>query len=309
MKLRSRIAGVATAALLAACASAPVADPSGGLTLATLEALGLEARPGDVPTYYSPGFDERARTLQRLVEEGQRFFADSLGLRAPVHLAVLSEADWSRITPTPYTVPFYSPGAKVIVLPATTAGIIVDDYLAARPRLPADRLRRIEAAGFSYEAGAHAMVDLIGYHELGHLYTPAYGIRTPGHWLNEFVATYFAYSFLRRARPDLAELWDGIVQPAPDARPAHTSLADFDRLYFGVGPENYFWYQGIFAAKVSEVFDHHGLGFLPALRDAFPADQPGRLTDDEVLGRLDRLHPGFGDWAARLEGFSPGPAT
>jgi hypothetical protein len=243
------------------------------------------------------------------VEEGQRFFADSLGLRAEVHLAVLAEGDWSRITPTPYTVPFYSPGAKVIVLPATTAGIVVDDYLAARPHLPADRLRRIEAAGFSYEDGAHAMVDLIGYHELGHLYTPAYGIRPPGHWLNEFVATYFAYSFLRRARPHLAELWDGIVQPAPDARPAHTSRADFDRLYFGVGPENYFWYQGTFAAKVSGVFDQHGLGFLRALREAFPADRSEQLTDDEVMGRLERLHPGFGAWAARLEGLSPGPAT
>jgi hypothetical protein len=254
-----------------------------------------------VPTFHSPGYAHRAATLQRMVEDGRRFFADSLGLLADVHLAVLSEEDWSRITPIPYTIPFFSPGAALIVLPATTAGPIVDDYLDSQHRLPQARLQRIRDAGFTFEEGAHTMVDLIGYHELGHLYTRAYGIQIPGHWVSEFLATYFAYAYLRRAQPHLAELWDGIVQRAPDARPAHTSLTDFDRLYFGVGPDNYFWYQGIFAARVSEVFAERGLAFLAAVRDAFPAGTTDPLPGDEVLARLEAIQPGFLAWAAWLQ--------
>jgi hypothetical protein len=286
-------------------AGAPSADPSEGLTVAALRALGVEAVPGDVPTYHSPGYAHRAATLQRMVEDGRRFFADSLGLLADINLAVLSEEDWSRITQIPYTIPFFSPGAAMIVLPATTAGPVVDDYLDSQHRLPPSRLQRIRDAGFSFEEGAHTMVDLIGYHELGHLYTRAFGIQPPGHWVSEFLATYFAYAYLRRAQPHLAELWDGIVQPAPDTRPAHMSLTDFDRLYFGVGPDNYFWYQGTFAARVSEVFAQRGLGFLTAVRDAFPAGTTDPLPGDEVLARLEAIHPGFLVWAAWLHRAAP----
>ncbi|CAN5814995.1 hypothetical protein BH23GEM3_BH23GEM3_12630 [soil metagenome] len=305
MNGKPSLAALAAVTLLAGCATPaqppPTADPSGGITIAKVRALGVEMLPGPVPTYHTPGYAERARTLQRMVEEGRRFFADSLELRADVNLAILGEAEWARLTPVPYTIPFFSPGASLIFLPATTAGPIVDDYLASEPRLPAARLQQIERAGFSFEDGAHTMVDLIGYHELGHLYTPAYGIQPPGHWVNEFLATYFAYAYLRRAQPRLAELWDGMVQPAPDSRPPHTSLADFDRLYFGVGPENYFWYQGTFAARVSEVFAERGLGFLVAVREAFPAGADTPQTADEVLNRFERIHPGFIAWAASLE--------
>jgi len=103
------------------------------------------------------------------------------------------------------------------------------------------------------------------------------------------------------ADPRLAELWDGIVQSAPDVRPDHTSLADFDRLYFGVGPVNYFWYQGTFAARVTEVFAERGLGFLADVRDAFPVGSAAPLSHTEVLARFEAIHPGFVAWAAALE--------
>jgi hypothetical protein len=314
MDLARSLTVVSLAAMIAGCAPsalwaqdpAPAADPSGGITVASILAIGTEVLAGDVPVYHSSGFSHRAAELQALIESGRHFFQDSLGLRAHVNLAVLSQADWSRLTDVPYTIPFYSAGEAVIFLPATTAGPIVDDYLSNQPRLPAARLARIRDAGFDFEDGAHAMVDLIGYHELGHLYTRAYGIQPPSPWMHEFLATYFAYAYLRRTQPHLAELWDGMVAAPPDARPPHTSLADFDRLYFGVGPENYFWYQGVFATRVTEVFDRHGLGFLSAVRESFPASDngtqpPPAYSSDEVFAALERIDPGFMAWAERLE--------
>jgi hypothetical protein len=292
---------VAELTTAAAAEPAPPGEPPRDISLAAVRDLGVDVLPGAVPAYHTPGYGERTAGLQRMVEEGRRFFSDSLDLRAEVNLAVLDEADCARLTPLPYTIPFFAAGAAIIFLPASTAGIIVDDYLASEPRLPAARLQQVRAARFSFVEGAHTMVDLIGYHELGHLYTRAYGIQPPGHWVEEFMATYFAYAYLRRAQPRLAEVWDAIVQPAPDTRPAHTSLGDFDRLYINVGPENYFWYQGTFAARVTEVFNERGLGFITAVRDAFPVGGEADLQPGVVLERFERIHPGFIAWAAALE--------
>jgi hypothetical protein len=311
---RSTIA-CALAVVLTGCspAAAPAQDraasedPSGGITVEAILALSPHVLAGDVPVYHSPGYVRRAAELQALIDDGRRFFDDSLGLRAEVSLAVLAEADWSRLTDVPYTIPFYSSGAALIFLPATTAGPIVDDYLASQARLPAARLARIRDAGFDYEQGAHTMVDLIGYHELGHLYTRAYGIQPPSPWMHEFLATYFAYAYLRRAQPRLADLWDGMVAAPPDDRPQHTSLPDFDRLYFGVGPENYFWYQGTYATRATEVFARHGLGFVSAVRDAFPAGgDAAQHSGEEVLAALERIDPGFMAWADSLQSVGQG---
>lgn len=50
-------------------------------------------------------------------------------------------------------------------------------------------------------------------------------------------------------------MWDGILGAYRDAvRPKHTTLADFDRLYFGVGARNYIWYQARFQQMVRTAF-------------------------------------------------------
>jgi hypothetical protein len=285
----------------APAAAVAAADPSGGITLARIRSLGVEARPGTVSVYFTPGSGDRAAKLQQMLEEGARFFADSLQLRAEINLAVLTESDWAALTPVPYGIPFFSAPASIIFLPATLDGPIPTDYLTHRPNYSAASLEKIRASGRSFEEGARTTVDLIGLHELGHLYTRAFGIRPPSPWVSEFLATYFAYAFLRRQHPELASLWDGIVPLPASVQPQHTSLADFDRLYFGVGPQNYFWYQGTFAAKVTEVFSERGLDFVVAMRTAFPAGASEQLSGHEVLDRLERIHPGFIAWAAALE--------
>jgi hypothetical protein len=281
-------------------ADVSTSDPSAGITLGALRALGLQELPGEIPVLHTPGYGARAAALQSMLEEAAGFFADSLGVRAPVSLALLDEAHWTAMTPIPYTFPFYAPGPGIIFLGATPEGIVSAGLRAGAEHLPAERLARIRAAGFTVEDASTAAVDLIGLHELGHLYVRAYGIQPPGHWLNEFLATYFGYAFLRRARPELAEMWLGIIPPPPGQRPPHTSLEDFDRMYFGVGPENYSWYQGMFSAQVGEVFAARGLGFLEGVRDAFPAGTVDPVAADEAMARLERLHPGFAAWAGEM---------
>jgi hypothetical protein len=282
-------------------ATTSAADPSGGLTLSRIREVAGESRPGSVQLFFTPGHSARAEMLQRMVEEGVRFFADSLQLRAEVNLAVLDAPAWAELSDVPYGIPFFSPIASVIFLPATLDGPIPADYLSHRAHYSSESMEKIRASGLTFEEGAHTMVDLIGYHELGHLLTHAFGIRPPSAWMSEFLATYFAYAFLRREHPKLASLWDGIVPIPASYQPQHTSLQDFDRLYFGVGPQNYFWYQGAFAARVTEVFSGRGLDFLRSVRQAFPAGVEEQPSSHQVLERLDGIHPGFIAWADSLE--------
>jgi hypothetical protein len=282
--------------------SAPAANPRALMTPELMLRMGAVKLDGPVPAYHSPGYEERARELQRLLAVGMRFYADSLALRAPIRLALLDAAHWQALPEqVPYGVPFYAMPANLVFLPASRDNVVTADYLMRRPDYSAAALARIAESGLSFEEGAFRTVDLIGYHELGHIYTHAYGIRPPTRWLSEFLATYFAYAVLAREMPALAALWDGMT-PLPDSfQPRHTSLDDFERLYFGVGPENYFWYQGTFSSKVSEVFAARGLAFLREMREAFPVEGD-RPSAAEALERVERVHPGFAAWARGLEG-------
>jgi hypothetical protein len=50
-----------------------------------------------------------------------------------------------------------------------------------------------------------------------------------------------------------------------------TSLEDFERLYVGVGPNSYSWYQGKFLQRVAQVYEKKGLSFIAEVGKAFPA--------------------------------------
>jgi hypothetical protein len=255
--------------------------------------------------YHSAGYDKRALELCELLDEATAFYHEKLGINADFSLAVLTRRDWERIEPrAPYGLPSVSPAPCVVLLPATGDGVVVQDVLALRDRASEATLRKVHGSGFSFEQGAARLVDLIGLHEVGHVLTLAHGIHPPSRWANEFLATYFAYTFLHAAHPDWAALFIAMthdLQCRDAPRPRHTSLEAFDLLYSGVGPTNYGWYQSAFAGRAREVHAVMGIAFLERVRSTFPpgspADQPPRV----VLERLEKIHRGFVAWGEGLQ--------
>lgn len=261
--------------------------------------LGLDSLAGPLPVHYSATFAHRAGEVQQILREGARFFADSLGLQTTVRVALLAEPEWRRVSPIPYGVPYVQGG--VVFIPATGDGAISADFLRLEAGASPAVMAKVAQTGLSFGDNARRIGDLIGYHELGHGYTGAYGIRPHARWLGEFLATYMAYAFMHRAQPPLARGWEAMMQAKMDGpAPQHTSLADFERLYIRVGPENYNWYQAAFAMKAAEVFQAHGLGFLARLREVLPAGDGPALDSDTVLARLEQIHPGFRAWGDGL---------
>jgi hypothetical protein len=299
------------AALLAASAvaaqPAPAPDPppitsgSPGEAIERMEAMRLGFHPGDVPVHYSHGFEERALHLAGLLADGMRFYEVELGTTAPVVLAVLDESDWPRVTPVPYGLPHPFVGdVNVVFLGATADHEAVHDIRRRHADAPLAFAAHLQQTGTSWDEAAALLLDLVGLHELGHIMTGAMGINTHRRWLSEMLASYIGYAYLRSERPELAAIWDGTLETVLQERPAHTSLADFERLYVAVGIPNYQWYQAALQQRAREVYDARGIAFVHALAAELPAGASGDLSTTALLARLERVQPGFHAWAERL---------
>ena len=259
--------------------------------------LEVDSIGGTVPVYFSPGYEERAAHLRAMLEEATDFFEASLGFPVKYNLAVLNELHWSELRKGPYGIPYVSLGKPwLIVLPA----------------IPERSLVVGEISRYLDEALAHQMVDLIGFHELGHVYTSEYlyldnfaGPYPPIRWFDEMLGTYFAYAFLRHKFPQWAQAWDTVTDKAlgfPEQQ--FISLSDFDEKYYEIsrapeseGPSNYGWYQAAFHDRAREVFEVQGIGFLVRLKKELPWERFDQWILEEVLAWLEAIEPGFQAWA------------
>jgi hypothetical protein len=278
-------------------------DPKGAL-----DTLGVPSAPGAIPLYYSRGYEQRGRELRDRLVPAIHFFESRLKVTPNVMLAVLSQKDWTPLSWVPsYDIPWSVLASSSVALDraALVAMPAMRDLTAqiagiSQPgELPQDVAKTLEATGLTLEQGVRLATDGIMYHELGHIYADAVGLPPRLGWLGEFFADFLWVAYFS----------DGSVDPGAvaytnawrtwrlSAHPTHTSLEDFDRLYLRVG--NYGWYQAQFERRAAEVYKSEGLAFLQRARAALPpTDRP--MAVDEALRRLERVTPGFVEWAARL---------
>jgi hypothetical protein len=273
--------------------------------LQNLQALKLPSSKNLITVYYSPGFEPRVLEVRPLVEEMMSFYQDRLKIKADFTLAILTKAHWSthpEAAKRPYGVPFVTGKPSVAFVHATADNAVTSLILKYKERLPSAKVEEVEASGFNFDAAAVKFVDLIGLHELGHVYTAAYDIDPQNKWLSELLANYFAYAFLREKQAKLGLLFKAMNSlGAPNYSPKYRSLDDFERLYSGVGVENYGWYQATFTQKAVKVYEKKGLSFLADVRRAFPQGKTEQLTVQVVLQRLEAIHPRFVEWSNSLE--------
>lgn len=272
--------------------------------LETVQALNLPASKGKITIYYADGYEKRASEVRPLVEEMMAFYEKKLGIKKDFSVAVLTRDEWSKIAPPmlPYGLPFTSRDGAVAYLPATSDGAVTSAAIALKSSASSATLKKIKASGYDFEQGAMKFTDLIGLHELGHVYTTAYGIKPPTRWLSEFLASYFAYAFLKEKHPKLASLFQAMATDvySDSVKPEHTSLADFERLYAGVGVSNYGWYQGKFLQKAVQIYDAQKLNFLTQVKRAFPADEKQDVSQSATLERLEKISSGITSWSQNL---------
>lgn len=275
--------------------------------LAKIKTLGIASLSGKIPAYYSSGHRQHAEKLQSAIEDMNAFFQERLRVQTNVVLALLDSKGWTDVTGDRYGLPMVTGTPLVIFMPATSDSPAFGLMMARKEAIPPGTLQTfLKDNAISFEALADQFVDLIGFHELGHTLTAQFGIDPKNRWLSEFLASYWSYAYISERQPEWKRVFDLLGRPS-EVRPKNTSLEDFERLYTGV--DDYGWYQGMFEARIREIYPELGLKFLRDLRRDFPSngDSPGfaplasRMKPELLLERLEKIAPGFQEWAA---GFS-----
>jgi hypothetical protein len=280
-----------------------VPEPSFSV-LDVVQELELESLPGPIPTYFSPGSRERAEQLQAWLRAADAFFQDRLKIAPPFSLAVLNEEHWSQVSQGPYGIPFYTFEAPTfVVMPALPdRSVVTQIYSAARVGLPAGAAADLERVGVSYEDAVGQIVDLIGFHEVGHVYIAALGYHrnNTARWLEELLATYAAYSYLDVVQPSSIVVWNALSEALLGfVQPVSRSLDDFNELYIqGLGPATYGWFQSHFNLRDDLIVQRRprATWFRQLAGTGLDEDTRG-IPTSELLRRLRGFEPSFTEWA------------
>lgn len=192
------------------------------------EQLGkLEGQP---LTYYSMGYEVRAKAMHQLISDCILFYqAKFPDKKFNVSLYLLNKSDWEKAPfDEPYGMPFYNRHNIIMVVAAEK------NALRRLTGLPDDPVKSDSILStFDYQP----------IHELGHYFFFTLNNLYKEKWLNEFLATYFLICFIKEKNL-VPELKDALKADYPVA---HKTLDDFEKLYGDVGPANYHWYQSKFA--------------------------------------------------------------
>lgn len=262
-----------------------------------LDSLHLPAVSRRYRIHFSPGYRSLAEDVARLTSGAAQFFQDSLQVTLKMRIAVVGEGDWERLQlGLPYGLPNVIGPPHTAFIPATAKGAVASDYLALEKDLSAAAKQRLADLGLTWSQAVDQMILLIAFHELGHTFAYEAGIEPHSHWVDEFLASFLAYAYMRYERPELARVWD-LMSEVKLAHyiPTHRTLSELEQLYLDVGVPDYVWYQSAFQPRIREVFEARGLSFARSLRTAFPTGGP-KLPANQVLERLESIAPRFRTW-------------
>lgn len=294
---------LALTVMLAASVVVGPAHAQGISPLARIRSLGLDtAQVGRVTVYFADTDRERAVQLGALASEAASYYSSALEVSFPLHLAVLSPADWfdpyAEGEPTPYGSPWgWVPDLLMAVPASVDEGVLI---------LGPDQGRNARR------------IQFVMLHEYGHLANKRYlhpeSVRqySAVRWFEEYLATYFAYAFWESVYPSYAAAsraeWAAFVE---SYRPPVLSL-DWTFMQ-SLSPEEYgqtyAWYQMVLNLRAADVFREEGLDFLRRVRDEMAWESSAEWTTRSVLASVERIAPGFGAWAEALQNGEYGQAS
>jgi hypothetical protein len=249
------------------------------------------------PVLFGAGARPRAEQIAARLERAHRYLKEVLEFHPKLRLVVLPSEDWSEHAAFPlYGMPHYA-GRETIVVGDEPAGFwqgvvgMLEGVLTPAQRAEAEATYRTVDGRIDISTFA----DLIAVHELGHLFHAQVPFAFPRLWLMElFANNYCVHAYLADREPEQVPLWTILpeqMMALPADRVRHRSLDDFERLYVGVGPENYCWYQFKLAVAVRAIYDAAGADALRRVYQIFAAHE-NEVTDRQLAELLEeRVHP------------------
>ena len=252
----------------------------------------VEVEGSDPPTFGSPGVEDRARAISVIAADAYSYLAGLLDLRPPLQVLVLSEADWPSKTQGTYGVPHSSGfGTDSVFLAGTEAPLW--SHLAELLD-PADRPELVATYG---EDGSRAPLgryfDLLAVHEMAHIFSGS-AMRFSRFWLSELFANLCLHAWVSERAPDSLPFLLTLPRlgaKLPASRWEHSTLEDFERLYYGVGEDTYPWFHFRFQLEAAAVYERAGSDAIVRLFAAF------HLDDAALAQRLEAVDPGLAEFS------------
>lgn len=275
-------------------------------TLEQVQDLGTAKLEGSPMVYYSTNAQmSDAVFTQGLVAEAVEFYRShpEVMVTLEIYPAILNKNDWVTIPIAalyPYGIPNLSDDKPYVAfIGATDDNALTAYILQMEPMLPQQNVDAIGRTGFTYAQAAHLFPFMVAIHEMGHAYARELGIGYPLNYaraIDEMLANYILYAFLKEHRPALADIWDALSDGYVVTQcPKFTSVEDFDTRYDDIptlgGPENYFWYQGMIHHLSRELYKSEGLNFLKKMKEVVAAGDR-----QKAYAKLVELHPYARSW-------------
>jgi hypothetical protein len=252
--------------------------------------LNLPEAAGSIHVFYSHGAEQRALLYQKRLEAAVKWFSGQLGTQVPMVLAVIDKETWKEtegldLYPLPHIVDGKGSYPSLIVCPAH-----IEDF----PGL----------YKFKPDVDPNLAAEAVLFHEAGHIFASHLGIWSGNHFVNELIANVFMAGFIGAGHPEYAFMTAGV--PSRVSTPRYTTLADLDYLYVAVGARNYGWFQVKLQQLAKLLVEGREFpDVVRSLKAAFPAAEKTPLPVNQVVARLEKIHPGF----TKAAGVLAGPTT
>ncbi|MCB0649231.1 MAG: hypothetical protein KDC49_21315 [Saprospiraceae bacterium] len=261
----------------------------------------LDKLTGYIQTiYFSPGQDQRAKSIADLMENAAEFFQQEIGFTPKTNMFVLSPNHWKAFAAPPlretYGFPHNADKEKLVI--AAEDNDFWRSFLPQVDKLP-DHLALEVRKAYGKEDGSYSMMpffDLLALHEMGHSYTSQAGLRMHRNWMSELFVNIMLHTFIaekQNERLPALQTFPNMVIGAGSSDYKYTNLADFEALYptLGMGPKNYGWYQCRLHSAAKDVYNNGGKAVLQKLWKAMLKHQED-MTDEELIDMLENeVHP------------------
>ncbi|MEW6153888.1 MAG: hypothetical protein AB1673_07855 [Actinomycetota bacterium] len=245
---------------------------------------GLEPFGSTLPAHVSAGLHEGvAATIQR-VEHAHRFFIDQLGVEPRIAVLVLGPDDWARRSNHPlYGMPNFRDGNLVLAGEPNPfwTGLV---GLAASEVPGGGELLQRSYPGPGSSVDLSPFFDLLGVHELAHIFIAADG-RVPSRlWVLELACNVLLHAYVALEEPEhlpTLETFPSVFAAIVANRFTHRTLDDFDRSYaHGMDGANYGWFQAKLHVAAKSIFDFGGMDVTSRVWDLLAGEPSSRdLTD------------------------------
>jgi hypothetical protein len=216
-------------------------------------------------------------------------------MNAAIRALVLSPVDWPKYTTYPlYGMPHYLDAQTLVI-----AGQNNSFWQSLTPpleTLPPTAASAMRAAYGQADSSLDLspFFDLLAVHEMGHLYHSQASRQFPRLWLMELFCNLSLHAYVVAEEPERLsqlEAFPRMICGMGHSHLQYHTLADFERLYVNVGPQNYGWYQCQLHNAAQRIYNAGGIEALQRLWDV-PITFDGESTDEELASQLENeVHP------------------